>query len=47
MKKLVKDEKLKHPKNMANASSNFFLTVTEKLNVHYVRKINDTRSRLL
>jgi hypothetical protein len=27
--KLVKDEKLKDPKNMANAGNNFFVTVTE------------------
>jgi hypothetical protein len=30
---VVTNEKLKDPKSMANAFNNFFLTVTEKLNI--------------
>jgi hypothetical protein len=35
----MKVEKLKDPENMANAVDNFFITVTEKLGVHHVKKI--------
>jgi ribosomal protein L33 len=35
---VVSNEKLKDPKSMANAFSNFFLTVTEKLNVQKFQK---------
>ena len=30
---LVNDEKLKDPTNVANAFNNYFLTITEKLNI--------------
>jgi hypothetical protein len=35
---VVSNEKLKDPESMANAFSNFFLTVTEKLNVQKFQK---------
>jgi hypothetical protein len=35
---VVSNEKLKDPKSMANAFNNFFLTVTEKLNVQKFEK---------
>jgi hypothetical protein len=38
----VNDEKLKYPKEMANAFNNFFITITEKLNT-----INRERRRYL
>jgi hypothetical protein len=31
---LVNDEKLKDPKNVAISFNNFFITITEKLNIH-------------
>jgi hypothetical protein len=34
----VNDEKLKDPKNMASACSNFFITITEKLNIQHIAK---------
>jgi hypothetical protein len=37
---VVSNEKLKDPKIMANAFNNFFLTVTEKLNVQKFQKAN-------
>jgi hypothetical protein len=30
----MNDEKLKDPRNMASAFNNFFITITEKLNIH-------------
>jgi hypothetical protein len=36
---LKNDEELQDPKNMTNAFSNFFITFTENLNIHHVRKI--------
>ena len=35
---LVNDEKLKDPKDVANAFNNFFKTITEKLNIQQHRK---------
>jgi hypothetical protein len=35
---LVNGEKLKNPKNMANAFNNFCVTVTEKLNIQQIEK---------
>jgi len=32
---LVNDEKLKDPTNMANALNNFFITITEELNIQH------------
>jgi hypothetical protein len=34
----VNDEKLKDPKYMPNAFNNFFITITEKLNIKQVKK---------
>jgi len=34
---LVNDEKLKDPRNMANAFNKFFITVTEKLNIQQIK----------
>jgi len=34
----TKVEKLKDPENMTTAIENFFLTITEKLDIHHVRK---------
>jgi hypothetical protein len=34
----VNDEKLKDPPNLANAYSNFFTTITEKLNTQHTQK---------
>jgi hypothetical protein len=39
---LSKNEKLQNPKNMADAFSNFVLTVTEKLNIKQVVKADAT-----
>ena len=33
---LVNDEKLKDPKNVANAFNNFFITITEKLSIQQI-----------
>jgi hypothetical protein len=35
---LVKDEKLKDPRNVASAFYNFFITITEKLNIQQTEK---------
>jgi hypothetical protein len=35
---LVSDEKFKDPSNVANASNNFFVTITEKLNIQQIGK---------
>jgi hypothetical protein len=35
---LLNDEKLKDPRNVANAFSNFFITIAEKLNIQQVEK---------
>ena len=35
---LLNDEKLKDPTSMANAFNNFFITVTEKLNIQQIQK---------
>jgi hypothetical protein len=34
----VNDEKLKDPKNAANAFNDFFITITEKLNIQQITK---------
>jgi uncharacterized protein (UPF0147 family) len=35
---LVNDEKLKDPRNVASAFNNFFITITEKLNIQQIEK---------
>jgi hypothetical protein len=35
---LVDDEKLKDPINLANVFNNFFITITEKLNIQQIEK---------
>jgi hypothetical protein len=35
---LVSDEKLKAAGNMSNAFNNFFITITEKLNIQQIQK---------
>ena len=35
---LTYDEKLKDPKNVANAFNNFFITIAEKLNIQKIEK---------
>jgi len=34
----VKDEKLKDPTDMANAFNNFFITITDKLNIQQIQQ---------
>jgi len=34
----VNDEKLKNPTDMASAFNNFFITITEKLNIQQIQK---------
>jgi len=34
----VNDEKLKDPTNMANAFNNFFITMTDKLNIQQIQQ---------
>jgi hypothetical protein len=34
----MKVEKLKDPENMTTAVDDFFLTITEKLDIHHVKK---------
>jgi len=34
----VNDEKLKDPTNMANAFNNFFITITDKLNIQQIQQ---------
>jgi len=41
----VNDEKLKDPTNVANEFNNFFITITEKLNIQHI-ETRDTVSIL-
>jgi len=43
---LVNDEKFMDPTNVANAFNNFFVTVTEKLNIQHIRWVCYLNSKL-